>query len=94
VLKSCFRVLDALGDGSVDLINSGEDVTGVSEKRTPYLRAVLGCWSRVARASESSLRELDATGSATIHPINSGDKIAITDPGTRDCSETASIVSN
>jgi hypothetical protein len=51
VLKSGFRVSDALGDGSVDLINSGEDVTGVREKLTPCLRMVPWHGSQVARAS-------------------------------------------
>jgi hypothetical protein len=83
VLKSGFRVPDALGNGSVNLIHSGEDVTGISEKPTPCLRAVPGCASRVARASEGSLRELDAPGNATVYPINSSDKIAISDPGTK-----------
>jgi hypothetical protein len=93
VLKSGFRVPNALGDGSVDLINSGEDVAGVSEKRTPCLRAVPGHGSQVTRASESSLCELDAPGNATVHLINSNDKIASTDLGMRDCLEMASVFS-
>jgi hypothetical protein len=92
VLKSGYHVPDALGDGSVDLIDSKEDVAGVNEKWTLYLRAVSDRGSRVVRASESGLHELDAPGDATVHPINSGDKIASTDP--RDCLETASVVSN
>jgi hypothetical protein len=42
VLESGFRVPDALSDGLVNLMGSGEDVTGVNEKRMQCLRAVPG----------------------------------------------------
>jgi hypothetical protein len=68
-----FHKLDAIGDGSIDSINSKEDVVCASERASRSLGAILSRGTQVARALKNSFCKLDARSDAAAHPIYSGD---------------------
>jgi hypothetical protein len=72
-MEGGFRKPDAISDGSVNLIKSGEDVACTSERALRSLGAILGRGAHVVRALKSSFCELDAPSDVATHPIYSGD---------------------